>query len=101
LQFLKTGNVQDGAIDAAAGDAVFIQVQANFNFVLRDKSGVVMGNFVAVAVGHQDFEGVEGLGVHELFQLFGIKHSFIYSALVLVSMENLSAIGRKMVFHLI
>ena len=50
LQFFHTGDMQNGAIDTPSRNPILVQVQADFNFILRHKYRIVMGHFVTATV---------------------------------------------------
>lgn len=65
LEFFDLCDVQNGASDNAARNVVFVEVGADFEPVSGYKGRVMVGDVVAGAVGHSDFEWLERLCFHQ------------------------------------
>jgi len=76
IQIFDAGDVDEGAASGVFCDAVSINIQPDFNFVLFHESHVVVGDVECLPVRHADAKRFEWLNVHEFFQLHGGEHIF-------------------------
>jgi hypothetical protein len=64
-----------GATVNVRGNAMRINAYPNIKILTGDKSGIVVGDVISLAIRHADAKWLERTGIHHLFDLFGIEHN--------------------------